>query len=30
VALFEPGQVRMGYGKRGKPIEFRVAKGVTA
>jgi hypothetical protein len=28
VALFEPGQVQMGYGRRGEPIAFRVAKGV--
>ena len=30
VALFEPGETRLGYGKRGEPMAFRVAKGVVA
>jgi hypothetical protein len=30
VALFEPGETRLGYGERGKPMTFRVAKGVVA
>ena len=30
VGLFEPGETRLGYGKRGEPMAFRVAKGVLA